>query len=78
MHAAAFGNIETLRVLLDAGAEVNGRNRADATALLWAAGDAEKARLLIERGADVAIQSKQGRTPLMAAASRPGTPSWSH
>ena len=72
MHAAAFGNIETLRVLLDAGAEVNGRNRMDATALLWAAGDAEKARLLIERGADVAIQSKQGRTPLMAAASWPG------
>ena len=43
MHAAAFGNIETLRALLDAGAEVNARNRADATALLWAAGDVEKA-----------------------------------
>jgi ankyrin repeat protein len=72
MHAAAFGNVETLRVLLDAGAEVNARNRADATALLWAAGDPEKARLLIERGADVKMQSKQGRTPLMVAASRPG------
>ena len=72
MHAAAFGNVETLRVLLDAGAEVNARNRADATALLWAAGDVEKARLLIERGADVTIPSKQGRTPLMAAAARAG------
>jgi ankyrin repeat protein len=75
MQAAAFGNIETLRVLLDAGAEVNARNRADATALLWAAGDPEKARLLIERGADVKLQSKQGRTPLMVAASRPANSS---
>jgi ankyrin repeat protein len=72
MHAAAFGNLETLRVLLDAGAEVNARNRSDATALLWAAGDPEKARLLIERGADVKVQSRQGRTPLMVAASRAG------
>ncbi len=71
MQAAAFGNVETLRVLLDAGAEVNARNRTDATALLWAAGDPEKARLLIDRGADVTLQSKQGRTPLMVAASRP-------
>lgn len=72
MHAVAFGNLETLRALLDADAEVNARNRSDATALLWAAGDQEKARLLIERGADVKIQSRQGRTPLMVAASRAG------
>jgi ankyrin repeat protein len=72
MHAAAFGNVETLRILLDAGADVNARNRVDATALLWASGQPDKARLLIERGADVNIQSKQGRTPLMVAASRRG------
>jgi len=72
MQASAFGNMETLRLLLDAGADVNARNRVDATALLWAAGDPVRARLLIERGADVKIQSKQGRTPLMVAAACAG------
>src|SRR5215472_14238454 len=72
MHAAAFGNFETLKALIDAGADVNARNQMDATALLWAAGDPEKSRLLIERGADVKAQSRQGRTPLMMSAMRPG------
>src|SRR6266567_2629961 len=72
MHAAAFGNLETLKALLDAGADVNARNDFDATALLWAARDPGKARLLIERGADVNTQSKQGRTPLMVASLRRG------
>src|SRR5215467_6360885 len=71
MHAAAFGNFETLKALIDAGADVNARNQMDSTALLWAAGDPEKSRLLIERGADVQAQSKQGRTPLMLSAMRP-------
>jgi ankyrin repeat protein len=72
MHAAAFGNLETMKVLLDAGADVNARNTFDATALLWSARDPEKARLLIEHGADVNVQSKQGRTPLMVASLRRG------
>jgi ankyrin repeat protein len=72
MHAAAFGNLETMKLLLDAGADVNAANDFDATALLWAARDPEKARLLIERGANVNIQSKQGRTPLMVASLSPG------
>src|SRR5258707_2241104 len=67
MHAAAFGNVEILKLLLDAGADVNARNDFDATALLWGARDPEKARLLIARGADVNSRSKQGRTPLMMA-----------
>ena len=41
MHAAAFGNFETLKALINAGANVNARNQMDATALLWAAGDPE-------------------------------------
>jgi len=71
MHAAAFGNLETLKLLLDVGADVNAHSDSDATALLWAARDPEKARLLIERGADVNAVSKQGQTPLISAASRP-------
>src|SRR5262245_39121835 len=72
MHAAAFGNLETLKALIDAGADVNARNTFDATALLWAARDPEKARLLVEHGADVNAISKQGRTPLMIASQQRG------
>ena len=72
MYAAAFGNLETFKLLLDAGSDVNARNNMDATALLWAAQDAEKARLLLRHGADVKIASRQGRTPLMVAAMRIG------
>jgi hydrogenase maturation factor HypE len=72
MHAAAFGNRDTLKLLIDAGADVRARNDMGATALLWAAADPERARLLIEHGADVTAVSKQGRTPLMAAAARKG------
>src|SRR5215475_5916501 len=72
MHAAAFGNSQTLKLLLDGGADVNAHNDFGATALLWAARNPDKARLLIERGADVNAQSKQGRTPLMIASLRRG------
>jgi ankyrin repeat protein len=72
MHAAAFGNFDTLKLLIDAGADIKARNDMDATALLWAASDPVKARLLIERGADVTVASRQGRTPLMVAAARKG------
>jgi ankyrin repeat protein len=71
MHAAAFGNFETLKLLLDAGADVNAHSDHNATALLWAARDPEKARLLIERGADVNATSMEGQSPLIAAATRP-------
>jgi ankyrin repeat protein len=72
MHSAAFGNLATLKLLLDMGADANARNDFNATALLWAARDPEKARVLIAHGADVNARSKQGRTPLMLAALRPG------
>jgi ankyrin repeat protein len=72
MHAAAFGNLETLRTLIDAGVDVNASNDSNATALLWAARNPDKARLLIERGANPNAQSKQGRTPLMIASMHGG------
>ena len=71
MHAAAFGTTETLKMILDAGADVNAHNDHNATALLWAARDPEKARLLIERGADVNATSMEGQSPLIAASTRP-------
>jgi ankyrin repeat protein len=72
MHAAAIGSIDAMRLLLDAGADVNAKNAFDATALIWAAGDRDKSRLLIERGADVHVRSKLRKTPLLALAGRPG------
>lgn len=72
MHAAAFGSPDAVRILLNAGANVNAKNAFDASALLWAAGDPVKARILIEAGADVNARSKQGRTPLLNAAAVEG------
>ena len=72
MYAAAFGSPEALRMLIDAGADVNAKNSFDATALMWAAGDPVKARILIEHGANVNSVSKQGRTPLIIAAAHHG------
>jgi ankyrin repeat protein len=72
MHAAAFGNLEIMKILIEKGADVNAHNNAGATALLWCARDPEKARLLVGKGAHVNVQSKQGRTPLMVSALRRG------
>src|SRR3712207_6682714 len=44
MHAAAIGSIQTMRLLLKAGADVNAKSGLDATALVWCAADAEKAK----------------------------------
>jgi ankyrin repeat protein len=68
MNAAAFGSIETMRLLIDKGADVNGRSAGNATALMWAATDLEKVRLLVEKGADVNAVSELGHTPLILAA----------
>ena len=72
MYAAAFGNAGQVKLLLEAGADVNARNAFNATALIWAGGDAVKSRMLIEHGADVNVRTQQGRTPLMMAAKRHG------
>jgi ankyrin repeat protein len=72
MYAAAFGNAEQVKLLLESGADVNAQNAFHATALIWAGGDAVKSRMLIEHGADVNVRTQQERTPLMAAAKRNG------
>ncbi|HEY3455602.1 MAG TPA: ankyrin repeat domain-containing protein [Bryobacteraceae bacterium] len=72
MYAAAFGNAGQVKLLLDAGADVNARNTFNASALIWAGGDAVKSVMLIEHGADVNVRTQQGRTPLMVAAKRQG------
>ena len=72
MMAATYGNLESMKILIDAGAKVNAANEFGATALLWCAADQAKVQLLLAHGADVNTQSKQGRTPLLIAAGTNG------
>src|SRR5262245_47249678 len=68
-HAAGFGTVATLNLLLDRGASVNTTNRMGSTPLHWAAADEEKTRFLLEHGAAIDSQLHDGRTPLYLAAS---------
>ncbi|MBA4191966.1 MAG: hypothetical protein C0467_28635 [Planctomycetaceae bacterium] len=73
MFAALYGDAESVRLLLEAGADANTRNEAGATALMWAVNDLDKTRVLIRSGADVNARSDDGRTPLLIAATWPGS-----
>jgi ankyrin repeat protein len=72
MYSVLYTDVPTLERLLKQGADVNKRNDANATALMWAASDLEKTRLLVAYGADVNARSSDMRTPLMIASRRPG------
>src|SRR5262249_50862752 len=60
---------EAVKVLLDAGSEVNAVNEADFTALHGAAfrGLDEVIQILVERGADINARDFRGRTPYRIA-----------
>lgn len=70
LHVAVeTGNIEIVKMLLNAGAKVNAKSKSKQTPLSMIDGDAtpELVRLLVERGADVNAQNDEGETPLMKA-----------
>jgi ankyrin repeat protein len=69
LHAAGFGNLATMKLLLEHGADVNAGNKRKSTPLFWALYDVDKVRLLIAHGADVQARTVDGRTPLYQAAS---------
>src|SRR4029077_1404146 len=73
MHAALVGNLDAMKLLLAAKADVNARNAADATALMWSVPEIGKVRLLLDADADVNSRSKKGRTALLIAASNFGS-----
>ena len=72
MYAVLYCDAVTLRRLLKQGADPNKANDANATALMWAAGNLEKTRLLLDHGADANARSNDLRTPLMIAARHHG------
>jgi ankyrin repeat protein len=72
MYAALHAGAPVMKLLIERGADVNGKNSFGATALMWAAGDREKVRLLVERGAAVNAAAASGRTALAVAAAYPG------
>jgi ankyrin repeat protein len=69
VYAARAGSIDSARVLLDAGADVNQVTRYGWSALLAATQNRnyQLAKFLIERGADVNVANKGGWTPLYLA-----------
>ena len=69
MYAARDGRMETVRMLLDAGADINARDANEITPLIAAITNnhPDVARYLIERGADIKAADWYGRTPLWAA-----------
>jgi len=68
--AAARGDVDTIRALLDRGVSPNARDEHGKTPLIWAAmnGSLPVVQLLLERGADVNAADKYGVTALMMAA----------
>jgi len=68
--AAACGNFEAVRYLLEQGAEIDARNSYGATPLVRATyeGKTECARVLLEHGADVRIRLRAGGTARDTAA----------
>ena len=69
MLAAAGGDIEMAKVLMDNGAPVNARTDVGTTALMFAAGRGQVAmlRLLLDSGADASLENAHGYTALALA-----------
>lgn len=67
--AAGEGDVESMRLLLDHGADVGAGDREGVTPLHFAAafGGVEAVRLLLERGAQVDAREETGMTPIMGA-----------
>jgi ankyrin repeat protein len=70
LDAADRDDVNTLRALLAAGADVNAKGPFDETALIRAAngGHEKSVRLLVKSGADLNAKSVDGYTPLILAA----------
>lgn len=71
LKAERDGDIETIKILLKNGADINSKQTPDgATALIWAAveGHMDMVKLLLDNGADINATNNVGMTALMGAA----------
>ena len=70
VYSAKKGHIDCLRVLLDAGADVNAKNEDGNTSLIYSAkkGHTDCLSALLDAGADVNAKDKNGVTSLMYSA----------
>lgn len=75
MMSTLKGHTDTVRVLLNQGADINARDYFGSTALIIAAenGHSEIVKLLLDKGADVNAKDNFGTTSLMAASGNAGT-----
>ena len=66
------GHIDTVRMLIERGADVSAQNKYGSTALHWALmnGHVDLARMLIKCGADVSAQEKDGSAALHLASKK--------
>lgn len=71
-HAALFGHIDQVQLLISSGSDVNAKDKLNQTPLHWAAitGQRDVAELLLTKGADVNAKHSAGDTALHIAASR--------
>jgi hypothetical protein len=72
MYAALYGDAHSVRLLIDRGADVNARNDAGATALMWGVDDVQKTKVLLEHNADPNARFLDNPTVLSLAAGRVG------
>ena len=68
-HAAGFGTLAAMKLLLDKGANPNVANRYKSTPLFWALHDEAKVRLLLDHGAALDAKTIDGRSLVYLAAS---------
>ncbi|MBN8827944.1 MAG: ankyrin repeat domain-containing protein [Sphingobacteriia bacterium] len=71
MFAAKYGNLDKIKLLREAGANVNAQDRNNNTALLIAVDRGQNVEVineLIKAGANVDLQNYEGYSPLMVAA----------
>lgn len=75
MRAASSGCIDCMEVLLEAGAKIDSRNTASATALIMASmtGPIRSVKFLLDNGADPSLATPSGRNALSVANERNDT-----